>query len=312
MRHSRAAAAGSAVKNAAMRLDEITKGLIALFGDPNRVGSGPVFDEQSYAKAKPFFQASVAHFAAAGRDLTETVRALVKHLVNSGMDREAVDRMRHYVKRFVEEGAAPDAREEHPGLVIKSLETGKETKLQSIGTKPPAVADAAPQANPKNKPKRQPDSTDPLVAGFRDRLMEKEGGFKNVLDARKFARENGYDAKAGTADTKVLDEQIELAVVLAAREIVATSKTPAATYAELVALYGRQPRLAARTSKSIADQAYSTPAPLAYLASRLAGVASGKVVLEPTAGNGMLPPYGYTLTSTTRVTKSPSVRVDFT
>jgi hypothetical protein len=38
----------------------------------------------------------------------------------------------------------------------------------------------------------------------------------------------------------------------------------------------------------MAEQAYSTPAPLAYVASRLADVKGAKSVLEPTAGNGML------------------------
>ena len=43
-------------------------------------------------------------------------------------------------------------------------------------------------------------------------------------------------------------------------------------FAELVKLYGRQPRLSVRTSTSMRDQAYSTPVPLAYVASRLARV----------------------------------------
>jgi hypothetical protein len=54
-----------------------------------------------------------------------------------------------------------------------------------------------------------------------------------------------------------------------------------------VALYANQPRLGTRTSTSVEQQAYSTPAPLAYIASRLAHASEGWV-LEPTAGNGML------------------------
>ena len=38
----------------------------------------------------------------------------------------------------------------------------------------------------------------------------------------------------------------------------------------------------------MAEQAYSTPVPLAYVASRLAGIDGSKTVLEPSAGNGAL------------------------
>jgi len=75
--------------------------------------------------------------------------------------------------------------------------------------------------------------------------------------------------------------------VLAARDIVSLSG-PSFVFDRLVALYDRQPRLASRTSQSMAEQAYSTPIPLAYVASRLADIAGGKTILEPTAGNGAL------------------------
>jgi hypothetical protein len=84
-----------------------------------------------------------------------------------------------------------------------------------------------------------------------------------------------------------MEEAIEHGVVKAARAIVAESKTPAETFDRLVALYANQPKLATRTSTSVEQQAYSTPAPLAYIASRLAHASEGWV-LEPTAGNGML------------------------
>ncbi len=114
-----------------------------------------------------------------------------------------------------------------------------------------------------------------------DRLMGE--GFKGILDARKFAKENGLDGS-----NKEIDETVERAVVTAARQIVAEGKDPSETFQALVALYGRQPNLASRTGTSVANQAYSTPMPLAYLASRLAGAATADVVYEPTAGNGAL------------------------
>jgi predicted RNA methylase len=60
------------------------------------------------------------------------------------------------------------------------------------------------------------------------------------------------------------------------------------TFERMVGLYNRQPRLSSRTSQSMAEQAYSTPVPLAYVASRLAGITKETTVLEPTAGNGAL------------------------
>ncbi len=116
---------------------------------------------------------------------------------------------------------------------------------------------------------------------LRDRLLS--DGFKNIREARKFAAEIGI-----TGSNKQIEESIERAVVAAAREIVAEGKSPAETYSNLVALYNRQPNLTSRTGTSSANQAYSTPAPLAYVASRLAGVATAESVYEPSAGNGML------------------------
>lgn len=58
----------------------------------------------------------------------------------------------------------------------------------------------------------------------------------------------------------------------------------------LLSLYNMQPALNLQTSTSAQNQAYSTPAPLAYVAARLADIRYGgnQRVYEPTAGNGML------------------------
>lgn len=115
---------------------------------------------------------------------------------------------------------------------------------------------------------------------LRDRLISE--GFKNIREARKFLEEIGLD---GT--NKAMEETIEKAVVMAAREIAQSGK-PSEVYAKLVDLYNNQPNLATRTSTSTANQAYSTPVPLAYVASRLADVSNAEVVYEPSAGNGAL------------------------
>lgn len=119
------------------------------------------------------------------------------------------------------------------------------------------------------------------IEAIRDRLLDQ--GFEGIVEARKFAKENGIE---GT--NKEIDEAIERAVVSAARATIAEGGKPAEIYKAMVALYDRQPNLGVRTSTSVSNQAYSTPMPLAYLASRLAGVSKADVVYEPTAGNGAL------------------------
>ena len=116
--------------------------------------------------------------------------------------------------------------------------------------------------------------------------------YKTILEARAaIEKMTGQKIQPGTAEAKEADEAIETAVVLAARDIIEENKRSGneeKTYDDLVALYNRQPNLSVRSSTSIEQQAYSTPAPLAYIASQLAGINNKTTVLEPTAGNGML------------------------
>ena len=107
-----------------------------------------------------------------------------------------------------------------------------------------------------------------------------------------------YDGKpADPARMKQAQESLEVAITQQARKIIETGEELAkATRADmtrpifegLVKLYESQPNLNVRTSTSIENQAYSTPAPLAYVADKLAGIDKSTTVYEPTAGNGML------------------------
>lgn len=147
-------------------------------------------------------------------------------------------------------------------------ETGKvETKADKAETK-------------TNETETKPEA-DNLPDALRDRLLGE--GFATIIEARKFAKDYGFEGS-----TKDVDELVEQAVVAAAKQIVSETGDVKAAYQAIVDLYNKQPNLAVRTSTSVTNQAYSTPAPLAYLASRLADVANASHVLEPTAGNGML------------------------
>lgn len=119
------------------------------------------------------------------------------------------------------------------------------------------------------------------------------GDFRDITQARKMISEmTGQEIRPGTRESKMADEAIEAGVVMAARNIVDAGRqdklTSAQIFDQLVDLYDRQPNLSGRSSTSVAEQAYSTPAPLAYVASELAGINKKTVVYEPTAGNGML------------------------
>lgn len=108
--------------------------------------------------------------------------------------------------------------------------------------------------------------------------------FKTIVQARAFAEEVAGEKLSN----KDVEEAIEAGLVMRAREIAAQAASPSEAYGQLVDLYKTQPNLATRTSESVEQQAYSTPAPLAYLASRLADVRADTSVYEPSAGNGML------------------------
>ena len=95
-------------------------------------------------------------------------------------------------------------------------------------------------------------------------------------------------AEADNARLKEAQEDLEAAIARRAADIASQNKGDAEAFRQLLDLYSSQPNLNIRTSSSIENQAYSTPAPLAYLAARLADVDRSASVYEPTAGNGML------------------------
>jgi hypothetical protein len=61
------------------------------------------FDEETYKNALPYFKAGLEHFKGSAIDVTGTVKHLVRHLAQDGMDRNAIERMRPYLRRFIED-----------------------------------------------------------------------------------------------------------------------------------------------------------------------------------------------------------------
>ena len=115
------------------------------------------------------------------------------------------------------------------------------------------------------------------------------GRFNRIVEARQFAAERlGTAVLPASALAKQVDEAIESAIVRIAATSIQTAQTTHEAYDTLTDLLQRQPRLGVRSSTSVQQQAYSTPVPIAYLASVLAGITPEKTVYEPTAGNGAL------------------------
>lgn len=156
-----------------------------------------------------------------------------------------------------------------------------------------ANVDAAPtetqNAPAPEEPKRSGMDLDPGEQVIFDSFVAglKRDGFANINQARAIYNQM-RTAPESANDQKRTEELMEMAVVTVAREIAGGQRAEAEKYDALVELYGKQPNLKTRTSTSVEQQAYSTPAPLAFIASRLAGITKGTKVLEPTAGNGML------------------------
>lgn len=253
----------SAGKNSAAALANAIDGLGALFGGAGKLSSGFTFDEDTYAKAKPLFKEAVANLGEAGKDLREAMRAVVR-LVLDKFGAQAAQNMKPYVVRFIEENSSTKGKDEE--------------------TTTPATVQAEAIYTPEGKFKVAQQLADHLIGG---------GTFDTIVAARKMIGDIiGRKIDPATELAKQADETVEVAVVLAAREMIAAGRkqgrTPQVIYDRLLSLFKAQPNLAVRSSTSMRDQAYSTPVPLAYVASELAGVTADTKMIESTAGNGML------------------------
>lgn len=71
--------AAEAAKLGVQGIDEALKGLTKLFGGKGRLGSGPSFDEDTYAQAKPHFEAALTKFQAAGQTALDLFKFLIRN-----------------------------------------------------------------------------------------------------------------------------------------------------------------------------------------------------------------------------------------
>ncbi|TFH48612.1 MAG: hypothetical protein E4H01_06010, partial [Lysobacterales bacterium] len=116
---------------------------------------------------------------------------------------------------------------------------------------------------------------------------------KNNNDLKRIIAETQgiKPAMVPASQIKAAQEIYEGLLAEKARARVARGGTDEEIYRDLVLMYLAQPLLNVRSSTSMENQAYSTPAPIAFLANRLTGMSRNaelQFVYEPTAGNGML------------------------
>ena len=216
----------------------------------------------------------VAPGAGAGRPVEEAGAEGKPQLVIPGAEQISTAEQ---AQRGAEKPLKPKAPQKDVEGLSLFNDSSKQGDLLDMTAKAEEAQEKAPEAVIKEENK----GINQLNKIFTEHLQG-GGSFKSITEARKLAEPTGI------TDPKIIEEALELAIVRTARGIVKEGGTSQAIYDKLVDLYQRQPKLGTRTSESVMNQAYSTPIPLAYLASRLAGIGERVTVYEPTAGNGAL------------------------
>lgn len=173
--------------------------------------------------------------------------------------------------------------------------TASADQVAAASTMMPEQSDVntAAEQTPSSEERRYGSAEAPdtvALGGYFKEQLESGRQYSQIKEARREVAKmlGGVPPEYEDSLKKHVDESVELGVTTAARDIVNEGKDAVDTFRGLVDLYHRQPNLSSRDSESIEKQQYSTPAPLAYLASQLAGIDKTKTVYEPTAGNGML------------------------
>lgn len=251
-----AEAAKDAAANVGKGADAAMDGLMKLFGGKDTLNSGFTFSKETYDLAKPLFKEAMAKFGEAGSDIKQMAVALINGLKQMGMTAGQVAEMMPYLKRYIVEAQGEQATTETTETATPDAETSTDTYA-------------------------------PLREAVRTHLDE-GGAYGDIRSLRKQAAE-AMGRPIEKSEHKAIEEAAEEAIVGKARSIVEDATlSDADRFDQLVTLYESQPLLNEKTSTSVENQAYSTPAPLAFIASKLAGITAETVVNEPSAGTGML------------------------
>jgi hypothetical protein len=171
------------------------------------------------------------------------------------------------------------AKEKAEAEAQRLAEQGKAPELTPAPA--PAVAPTIPASVPIHATTPEGETPEPESISERVKTRLLAGETVSREDVHRHGQQAGLEQKQS-------EEHAEVGLVKAAKSIANGEGTDLEKYRQIVDLYNRAPNFTTRTVESKVNQAYSTPPPLAYLAGKLADLRSGKEVLEPTAGHGML------------------------
>lgn len=133
-----AASAKSAAEAAAEAMTKAAEGLFQLFGggDGARLGSGPTFDEETYAKAKPFFREAFLGAKKVASSIGDMARAIIEHFKNvTKWGRELITRMIPYLKRYREDlEAGRETLEEQPARDVAQKKAAEPARPAEVET----------------------------------------------------------------------------------------------------------------------------------------------------------------------------------
>jgi hypothetical protein len=174
----------SAGANAKKSFDAAMDGLVALFGgkSPGRLGSGFSFDEETYAKAKPYFQQAIASLGDAAKDVREAMRLIIQRFLEL-VGPEKTQQMKPYAIRFIQDTMqAPEPEAERVRLANKFLETFEAGQgFSNITAARKAAADVLGRpVNPGTPDAKLVDEAVELAGVMYARKVSKEGSPQEV------------------------------------------------------------------------------------------------------------------------------------
>ena len=167
--------------------------------------------------------------------------------------------------------------------------------MNIITTTSAAAVAAGPLAAPNLDPAQRAAAIIPASGRLVHYLERGQSVGAATLRSTMIEAFGGTDAQ-GHWSWKDAYEATEVAQVLFLRKfgaaIAAQAPTPQASLAMLMKVAGLVPTHTRRSEESQALQQLSTPMPLAFVASRAAGIMADDIVLEPSAGTGLLAIWG--------------------
>jgi hypothetical protein len=242
-------------------------GILKNATNPNKLSSGLTFDDETYQQIKPHLSNMWTAAKDATADSAEALRGFIQRVMDEIGAAVGIDAIKPFARKFYEDVKAGTVTEE---------KAEKERKAQ-----PDTIGDIAEIEN--------------HIPQLAERILDKLRAGENFSGKLTQLAASWYGVKKSEILTgnraKVLQEAAELAVVQRSREIVADKNLDTDAKFEAVKnLYSIQPILAERTSTSMQNQAYSTPAPIAFAMQEWLGLVEDPSMLtyEPTAGTGML------------------------